>query len=97
MEPIEGDPDRPTTRVPGYTLGGLLGRGAYGEVWDATRLGDGLRVALKVLRGRPSEEARMRFRREARAAASVDSAHVPRVLEAQTDSDDALFIAYERL
>jgi serine/threonine protein kinase len=35
--------------VPGYQLGELLGRGATGTVWAATRATDGRRVAVKVV------------------------------------------------
>jgi serine/threonine-protein kinase len=88
--------DRRRPRAPGFEVGALLGRGAYGEVWSAVRVIDGAEVALKVLRGQPGEEARLRFRREAEAAGAVDSARVPRVLESDMLGATP-FIAYERL
>jgi hypothetical protein len=44
------DPDWPALgrpHVPGYEVGALLGRGTYGEVWEAREQGTGIRVAVK--------------------------------------------------
>src|SRR5262245_3978638 len=81
--------------VPGFELAALVGRGAHGEVWSAVRQSDGRPVALKLLRAGAEEEARLR--REARIAAGIESAHVCRALEARTEGDEPLYIAYERL
>lgn len=32
-----------------YTLGKVLGRGGFGEVWEAVRKADGNRVAIKII------------------------------------------------
>lgn len=39
---------KPPCDIPGYELESLLGRGAYGEVWVATALNTGRRVAIKI-------------------------------------------------
>jgi predicted Ser/Thr protein kinase len=59
-----------------------LGRGSYGVVWRATDLEIGREVALKALRGDPSEESRERFLREARTAARLAHPHIVRVFGA---------------
>lgn len=82
-----------------YTLLCLLGSGGMGAVYEATDpAGD--RVAVKVLdpHRTGSSEARARFLREARAAASIEDEHVVRVIEAGTDPDRELpFIVMELL
>jgi serine/threonine-protein kinase len=67
--------------IAGYTLGRLLGRGAMGEVYEATN-GHGT-VAIKLL-GQASLSNPghvLRFLRELRTAATIDSPHVVRVIE----------------
>src|SRR5271157_5318600 len=56
-----------------YRIGRLLGQGGMGAVFEAEDLESGRRVALKVLGHRlDSPEARSRFLREGRLAASVN-------------------------
>ena len=57
----------------GFGLGRLLGRGGFAEVYEATDLRLGRRVAVKVLRGDllVSEALAERFRREAEAVAKL--------------------------
>jgi eukaryotic-like serine/threonine-protein kinase len=56
-----------------YRIGRLLGQGGMGAVFEAEDLDSGRRVALKVLGHRmDSPEARSRFFREGRLAASVN-------------------------
>lgn len=62
-------------------LGQLLGGGATGQVWSATRIGGGAAVAIKFLVV-DHPEALARFLREARIAAALDHPHVARVQEA---------------
>ena len=65
----------------GYTLGILLGRGAMGEVYEA--VGPRGTVAVKLLSqtslGNPNHV--LRFLRELRTAAAIDSPHVVKVLD----------------
>jgi serine/threonine-protein kinase len=67
----------------GYQLGELIGRGAMGEVYEATETRSGLRVAIKVLApaslGNPDHVRR--FFRELRTAVGIGSPHIVRVLE----------------
>ncbi|GIG65232.1 serine/threonine protein kinase [Phytomonospora endophytica] len=58
-----------------YRLTGRVGGGGMGDVWAAVDLTLGRKVAVKVLLARYADEAdfRERFRREARAIASLES------------------------
>ena len=68
-------------RVGRWQLGQVIGRGAMGEVYEATRDGDGVRAAVKLLH--PEFEAEpdlmKRFAREAEALTQLDSQHVVRI------------------
>jgi hypothetical protein len=68
-----------TLLQPGDLLGGrrlvrYLGRGGFGEVWEAEEIGSGRRLALKVLTGlrAASPQMLLAFKREGRLAASIN-------------------------
>ncbi len=69
-----------------YTLQRELGRGGMGEVYLATHIVLGTRVAIKVLAGKLTGDARAseRMLREALAAGRVEHEGVPRVLDVGT-------------
>ena len=74
----KGDKDHAVVLAPGQSFGGYriirrLGSGGMGTVYEADHLESGRRVALKVLGHRlDSPEAKQRFLREGRLAASVN-------------------------
>jgi len=77
VEPIENTDDRelphPGDQFGEYRIVRSLGRGGMGAVYEAEQLETGRRVALKVLTHRlNSAEARARFFREGRLAASIN-------------------------
>jgi Protein kinase domain len=80
--------------IKGYRIERLLGRGGMGEVYEATQLGLGRRVAFKVLHADLGSEAgfRERFRREGQLQATLEHPHVVTVYEAG-EIDDGLFLA----
>ncbi|MGN6106950.1 MAG: serine/threonine-protein kinase [Kofleriaceae bacterium] len=95
-----GGPGRYTEQVVGrFRLGVVIGRGAMGEVYDATEIETGAPAAVKLLRRElladPSQIAR--FLREARAGGALDSPHAVRVLEASPDDAALPYLAMERL
>lgn len=95
-----GGPGRFTGQsVGGWELGNLLGRGAMGEVYEATSTATGAPGAVKLLRGEAlADPANVeRFLREVRIAGAIDSPHVVRVLQASTPADPVPFLAMERL
>ncbi len=82
-----------------YQLGDILGRGAMGEVYEATHVSSGRRVALKLLHANMVDSAEyvQRFLREAQAAAAVPNEHVAEVYEVGFMPYGGPFIAMELL
>ncbi len=81
-----------------YTLVQLIGEGGMGRVHEASHAGLGKRFAVKVIDPETaSPEAVQRFQREARAASSVESAHIVETLDAGTSSDGLCYIVMELL
>jgi serine/threonine protein kinase len=95
-----GGPGRFSGHVVGaWELGSVLGRGAMGEVYEATHVTTGRAAAVKLLRRELLGDARHveRFLREVQIAGSIASRHVVEVLEASTPDDPLPFLAMERL
>ncbi|HSD89753.1 MAG TPA: hypothetical protein VLB44_19615, partial [Kofleriaceae bacterium] len=91
-----GGPGRYTDQVVGpFKLGIVLGRGAMGEVYEATHVESGTPAAVKLLRREqlsdPTQVAR--FLREVKASAVIDSPHVVRVLDAAAPDDAMTYLA----
>ena len=80
-----------------YEVVRVLGRGGMGVVYEATNLQTHGRVALKLLlrRARAVPGALARFSREARAAGSLRSPYLARVLDADTTEEHAPFLVME--
>ncbi|MEM9458627.1 MAG: serine/threonine-protein kinase [Myxococcota bacterium] len=76
-----------------------LGAGGMGTVWEAEHTGLRIRVAVKRLQRElaPSDPSRLRFTREARAAASVKHPHVVDILDVSTDDDGNPYLVMELL
>jgi serine/threonine-protein kinase len=82
-----------------YRLGFVLGRGAMGEVYEATTI-DGRRpAALKLLNARSDGSSSLveRFHREMTVAARLESPHIVRVFELSAPDAPVPYIAMERL
>ena len=84
--PQAAEPE-PGERVGPYRLEAVLGEGAMGIVFRATREPDGRVVALKVPRAELSgdETYRRRFARECRVAASIAHRHLVPVVDADAE------------
>jgi serine/threonine-protein kinase len=82
-----------------YLLEDCLGVGGMGEVYQATNVSLGRKVAIKVLSAEcvHIEEDVLRFLREARAAAAVRHSNVVDVLDVARDDDGTPFIVQELL
>jgi serine/threonine-protein kinase len=87
------------TRVDRYQVERLLGAGGFGSVYLARHVHTDGTVALKLLKRSLGADQQMleRFLREARAAASVGSEHIVRVMDAGLAADGQAFLALEFL
>ena len=80
---------------PGYDIGGLIGRGAFGAVWQATQTNTGRTVAIKHYDRRQADWPLMA--REVEKLASLDSArNIVRLIEVGWDDEQPWFVM-ERL
>jgi len=97
--------DMPTKIEPGVVLAGkyrverVLGEGGMGFVVAARHLQLGQRVALKFLlpEALANEQFVARFRQEARAAATINSEHVARVIDVSEMDNGAPYMVMEYL
>ena len=82
-----------------YRLERLIGRGGMGSVYEATDLGIGRQVAVKVLRSQAfgSETSARRFRREARILGAISQRNIVTVHDYGTLPGGSAFIVMERL
>ncbi len=82
-----------------YRIGKLIGRGAMGEVYEATHISNGTTAAVKLLQAHVLADPELvrRFLREAKIAASLDVANVVRVLEIGGPDAAFPYLAMERL
>lgn len=87
------------TKVDRYQIERLLGAGGFGSVYRAQHIHTGSTIALKLLKRNLGADAAMleRFLREARAAASVGTEHIVKVMDAGQSSDGQAFLALEFL
>ncbi len=95
-----GGPGRFTGhRIGSWELGTVLGRGAMGEVYEATHIKTNEVGAVKLLRRELLSDPHHveRFFREVRIASQIDSPNVVRVLEASSPTDQIPFLAMELL
>ena len=93
------DPRIGATLAGKYAITRLIGRGAFGAVYEATNVELEKRVAVKLIEPRyvTHEEVVARFRVEAKAASRVESEHIVQVFDVGNDDDHGLYMVMEML
>ncbi|MGE0706371.1 MAG: protein kinase [Planctomycetota bacterium] len=91
---VRARPPAPGETLGRYRLEEALGSGAFGAVFRATDTQLGREVALKLLT-RPSERARQRFLREAKASARLEHPHLITTHDAGELEGGWLFLAMQ--
>jgi len=87
----------PGTRIDRFSVGHLLGRGSFGDVYLARDHRDNLPVALKLLHPRPGDPQRVEraIAEEVRLAKRLSHPGIARVHESGTTDDGRVFIVSE--
>jgi eukaryotic-like serine/threonine-protein kinase len=83
-----------------YRIARLIGAGGMGSVYEAVDAVTGMGVAVKIITAEMAKNPTLmgRFEREARAAATIETPHIIKVLDAGTDEGLGLpFLAMELL
>ncbi len=93
------DPRIGATLAGKYTLTRLIGRGAFGAVYEATNIELEKRVAVKLIDPQyvQHEEVVARFKVEAKAASRVESEHIIQVFDVGSDETHGLYQVMELL
>ena len=99
MQPAASDSLVGYTLIDKYKIVRPIGRGGMGEVYEATHVELGKRVAVKVMLGKYAEdsEAIARFKREALAASRIGNPHIIDVSDIGTTHDGRSFVVMEYL
>ena len=82
-----------------YRLVRLIGSGAMGSVYEAVHVAIGKRVALKLIHPAHATDPDViaRFRREAQAAARIESDYIVQCFDVGEDADHGLYMVIEYL
>jgi len=96
---MSDDPRLGATLAGKYQIVALLGRGAFGAVYEAMNLELEKRVAVKLIDPELArhEEVVGRFRIEARAASRIESEHIVQVFDVGSDPAHGLYMVMELL
>src|SRR5262249_37734362 len=82
-----------------YQLVRMIGRGGMGSVWEARHVSLGTPSAIKFIESEyaDSQEARSRFDKEAKAAATIQSKHAIQIFDHGVTEDGKPYIVMEML
>ena len=86
------EPARPPAKVPGYQIQQFLGSGAFGEVWSATDLKTGRRVAIKFYTRRNRNDIQMLAREVEKLVVLEADRYVVQLLDVGWEADPPYFV-----
>jgi eukaryotic-like serine/threonine-protein kinase len=99
--PASSDPVPPSQGLVAgkYQLVRMIGRGGMGSVWEARHISLGTPSAIKFIEAEyaDSQEARSRFDKEAKAAATIQSKHAIQIYDHGMTDDGKPYIVMELL
>jgi hypothetical protein len=82
----------PPRQVPGYEIGAFLGEGAYGEVWQATKLATGRQVAIKFYTHRGGLDWSLLSREVDTLSFLFNDRYVVQLIDVGWDSDPPYYV-----
>ena len=84
---------QPPSQIPGYKLQKFIGSGAYGEVWSATNLKTGRKVAVKFFTRRSEEGVKQLMREvEKLLAVTSDARYVVQLFDYGWDANPPYYV-----
>ncbi len=83
---------RPPSEVSGYSLQQFLGSGAYGEVWSATDLKTGRRVAIKFYTRRSKSDVKLMAREVEKLAVLAADRYVVQLLDVGWEAEPPYYV-----
>ena len=86
------EPARPPAKVPGYQIQQFLGSGAFGEVWSATDLKTGRRVAIKFYTRRNRNDIQMLAREVEKLVVLEADRYVVQLLDVGWEADPPYYV-----
>ena len=86
------EPARPPAQVPGYKLQRFVGSGAFGEVWSATNLKTGRRVAIKFYTRRDRHDVRLLAREVEKLVVLAADRYVVQLLDVGWDEQPPYYV-----
>jgi hypothetical protein len=78
-----------------YRIVRELGEGGMGQVYEVERIGDGRRLALKLMRERGATHLMARFAREAHITAQLAHPHLVSIVDVDVTAEGVMFIVTE--
>lgn len=91
-EKLSREGNQPPAEVPGYEIHGMVGSGAYGEVWSGTDKNTGRKVAIKFYSRRSSVDFSLLTREVEKLASLAADRYVVQLLDVGWDASPPFYV-----